>query len=223
MSDRRRLAWLVLALCAALPAAAQSGWDALPAEERALLAPWQTRWEALDAAQRERLRRNTRHWLSLDAAQRAQLQARLAAWEAMPPAQRAQIRERAAAWQRLAPSEQAALRASHAQVQAMAPVERAAMRDAFAQVGTSEKRALLVGENEQALAEVAREAFAFVPPDARGATLDMLRSLAPGDRELLATLASRIGPEQRDPLRRELLARPRAQRGAYLRERLDAL
>ena len=220
MTDRA--IWLAWALALALPAAAQSGWQSLPEAERALLAPWQARWDALDAAQRERLRRNTRHWLGLDAAQRAALTARLAAWDTLPPAQRTQTRAHAEAWERMDESQRARLRASRATLQAMAPVERDAMHAAFEQLGTSERRNLLVAQDELALAEVAQQAFAFVPPEERTATLDMLRGLLPAERLRLATLARRIGPDQRAVLRRELLAKPRSERGAYLRARLEA-
>lgn len=220
MTDRRRW-WLAVALAAALPAAAQSAWESLPEAERALLAPWQGRWDTLDAEQRDRLRRNTRHWLGLDATQRAALQARLAAWDALPPAERARIRERAAAWQRMDEGERASLRASFGRLRAMAPIEREQLREAFAQLGTSERRTLLVAEDDLALAEVARRAFAFVPPDERGATLDMLRALPEADRTRLGELARRLDAAQRAQLRRELLAQPREARGAYVRQRLQ--
>jgi hypothetical protein len=220
MSSGPRI-WLAIALAGALPAAAQSGWDALPAAERALLAPWQSRWNGLESEQRERLLRNTRHWLGLDAAQRAELQTRLAAWNALPPAERARIRERAAAWQGMDEAERAVLRASFTQLRAMAPIEREQMREAFAQVGASERRTLLVAEDELALVQVAQQAFAFVPPEERGATLDMLRALHAADRTRLAELARRLEPEQRAELRRELLARAPQTRGAYLRQRLQ--
>ena len=217
----RRGAWLLVALAASWAAAAQTGWDVLPNEERALLAPWEARWDALEPAQREQLRRNTRHWLALDAAQRTALQSRLAAWDALPAAERARIREHAATWQQMSEEERAAVRASHARLQAMAPVERDAMRTAFDQLGTSERRALLVVGDERALAGVAQQAFAFVPPEERAATLDMLRAMPAAERERLATLARRIGPDERATLRRELLARPPPQRAAYVLERLD--
>lgn len=217
----RRRAWLTLALAVALPAAAQSEWQSLPEAERAVLAPWATRWDALDAAQRERLRRNTQHWLGLDRAQRAALEARLAAWDALPPAQRTRIREHAAAWEKMDEGQRAALRASRMRLQAMAPMERAALHVGFEQLGSSERRTLLVTEDALALAQIAQQAFAFVPPEERAATLDMLRTLPPADRLRLATLARRIGPEQRAELRKDLLATPREERAAYLRRRME--
>lgn len=219
MNDLRRLLF-VLALAAALPAVAASGWEDLAAAERELLAPWQSRWDTLDAAQRDRLLRNTRHWLGLDEAARVRLQARIAAWDALPPAERARIRERAVAWRAMDETERQALRLSRHALQAMAPIEREQLREAFAQLGTSQKQALLVAQDEQDLAQIARKAFAYVPPEERTATLEMLRGLSAQDRARLGELARRLGPDRRAELRRELLARPREQRAAHIQQRL---
>ncbi len=84
----------------------------------------------------------------------------------------------------------------------------------------AERRAFLMGARARETADVARRAFAFVPPEERPATLQMLREFAPEDRQRLRELAHRLGPAQREELRRDLLRRPPGERSAYLRDRL---
>ena len=84
-----------------------------------------------------------------------------------------------------------------------------------------ERRAFLLGARTRDMAEVARRAFAFVPPEERPATLQMLRDLVPEDRQRLRELARRLGPAERETLRKELLQIEPAARSAHLRARLD--
>lgn len=63
--------------------------------------------------------------------------------------------------------------------------------------------------------------LAQVPAAQRAPLLALLRTLSAAERNALAMLAQRTAPQQRDALRRGLLATPAADRAAWLQRRLE--
>lgn len=223
MAERRAavLLWLLLLSGAGSAWAAEAiGWDSLSAPERELLQEWEPRWASLPDEQQQRLRDNAQAWLRLTPEERAGFRARAGAWDALPAAERARRRERFEAFQRMPPEEQARLRREFQRFRGLPPEQRRRLREEFERMTPAERRAFLLGARARETAEVARRAFAFVPPEERPATLQMLREFLPEDRRRLRALAQRLPPPAREELRRELLARSVAERSAYLRERL---
>lgn len=219
---RRASAWLLLLALGFGPARAAEStmWADLSRPEQGLLAPWAERWPTLAPDQQQRLLGNARAWLKLSPEERAQFHARSGAWEALPPAQRARLRERYEAFQRLPPDEQARLKGEFQRFRQLPQGQRRALREKFERMTPEERRAFLLGARMRDTADIARRAFAFVPPEERPATLDMLRQLGREDRQNLRELVRRLGPGQREELRRELLARPAAERSGWIRQRL---
>jgi hypothetical protein len=210
--------WLLLGVLQSALAVAVAAepvpWSALAPSEQELLAPWETRWPALNSEHQQRLRDNARAWLQLTPEEREQFKARIGAWEAMPPGERARLRERYEAFLLLPPEERQRLRRGFQRFRDLPPEQRRRLRQEFERMSPAERRAFLLGAQARDTADTARRAFAFVPPEERPATLQMLRELSREDRQRLRDLVPRLAPEQRDALRRDLLQRDPAQRSA---------
>lgn len=216
-ADARRLvAALALAL-AAVPAAAF--WQ-LDARQQQLLEPLAGTWSELDEPTRAGLRANSAHWLALTPAQRAALVARMRAWDESPAAERARARAPFAAWQQLPDDEKAQLRALAARVARLPEAERRTLRAAFDALPSDQREDWWLGPRIGADFTGVRPLFAFAPEHERAPLLALLRTLSPQARANLALLARRLPAEQRDALRRELVAAAPADREALIRDRL---
>ena len=191
----------------------------LPQAQRALLAPLAGAWPGLEAPTRQRLQSNAAHWISLSAAERDALAARMAAWDALPAAERAQRRGSFAAWEALSPSERGQLRATSQRLASMSPEQRQALRDAFEALPPDQRQDWWLGPEIGAGFAQLRPLFAFVPEGERTALLALLRTLSPEARADLALLARRLPANQRESLRRDLMAAPPAEREALIRTR----
>jgi hypothetical protein len=201
---------------AAAPVAA---FQDLPQPQRALLSPLAGAWPGLVPEIRQRLQANAAHWLSLDTAQRDALLARMRAWDALPAAERANRRGPFAAWQSLAPEERARVRAAAAALAAMAPSQKQAVRDGFEALPPDQRQDWWLGPEIGANFAQLRPLFAFVPEGERSVLLALLRDLSPEARADLALLARRLPANQRESLRRDLVAAPAAEREALIRAR----
>lgn len=188
-----------------------------PAELQAL-APWAALWPQLDASARAQLQRHAEQWQALDAPGRERFEQRRQAFEALPPVQRVQLRERHARYQALQASQRAEVQALWSGLAEASEADRRALRQQFAGLPLAVRQALLTGKPAD-LAELAREAFAFVPATEREATLDLLRALPEAERDLLRGMARRLDAAAREALRAELLALPAEARPARVRER----
>ena len=142
----------------------------------ALLQPWDALWPRLGEAQRDILRDNARHWSGLDGPAREALAMRLREWDGLQPVERATLRQRLQVWHGQAPDARATVADVHAKFQALDPQQQAQRRAAFLALAPQQRAAFLHGDAAE-LAEVARQAFAFVPGGEREATLAMLRAL----------------------------------------------
>lgn len=211
-----------LALLAGLLLVAPAfGFQTLAPAQRELLAPLAAAWPGLDSETRQRLQANATHWLALDATQRTALQTRMQAWDALPPAERARRRGPYAAWQALSLSERGQVRAAAARLVALSPAQRQALRDAFETLPPDRRQDWWLGPEIGAGFAQLRPLFAFVPESERPVLLELLRSLTPAARADLALLARRLPANQRESLRRELVAASGAEREALIRQRLE--
>lgn len=201
---------------AAVPVAA---FQELPQPQRALLSPLAAAWPGLEPETMVRLQANAAHWLALDAAEREALVATMRAWDALPAAQRAQRRGPFAAWQSLTPDERLGVRRAAARLAALPPEQQQALRDAFEQLPPDQRQDWWLGPEIGAGFAQLRPLFAFVPEDERTVLLALLRELSPESRADLALLARRLPANQRESLRRDLVAAPAAEREALIRAR----
>jgi len=214
------LAWPILAAAQSSPA---PSWESLPDALRSDLQPFASTWDALPAEQRAALLANAEVWQGLAPDERDRRLQRLQDWLALTPAQRTRLRQHYLLWQSLDAAERSAAERQQSELAAMDPQARQAQRAEFDRLPASQRRALLPtpGGPDQALEALARLSFSFVPPGERGATLEALAQLNARERDDLRALSLRMAPWQRETLRRELLAVPERERGAWLRERLS--
>lgn len=207
---RSSVLWLVaIALIAA--AAAATAWspqhrallDRLPVAQRVEWEQRQARWQALSPVEQAVYGQRQLRWQALAEQVRRERRERWQAWQALPENERAQLRHAAAAWTALPAEQQRPVRAR------------------FDALDGREKRGWLLGP---ALgAEYARllPLLAFVETEERERLLQALREMSPAERADLAVLAQRTPPEARAALRREWLSTAAANRGEWLRRRLD--
>jgi hypothetical protein len=212
MRPDRRLRVVLLAACAlgAGSTLAQSLPEAL--RETAMVLP---------AAHRSRLYQRAAALDAMGAAGRVQLQQRLDEWNALPEAQRRERRERWQAWQALPADERARLRAAAGAFAALPVQDQVDLRARFAQLDESRRHGWLLGPQLGADWERLQPLLMQVPAGQREPLLAALRGMSAQQRADLGVLAQRIPPQDRDRLRRELLAQRPADRGRWLVEQLD--
>lgn len=213
---RSRLTGLLLCLLV-LPA---YGFQTLAPAERRLLAPLAGAWPGLDAKTRQRLQANSRRWLALSPAQQQAMLERMHAWDELPPAERARRRGAFAAWEALSLSERERVRAAAARVRALSPEQQRALRETFETLPPDQRQDWWLGPDLGADFARLRPLFAYAPEEQRSGLLDMLRGLGPEARADLALLARRLPANERERLRRDLLAAAPDLRAALIRERL---
>lgn len=174
----------------------------------------------LPASQREALRKRQASLQRLDDAQRLQLRQRMQQWQQLSAAQRARRRDAWHAWQALPDIERQRISAAGQAFVTLSPAEQADLRKRFAELDDNEQRGWLLGPalgvNWHGLQPLVMQ----VPSEQREPLLALLRALSPEQARALTMLAQRTPPQQRDQLRRELMAVPAARREAWLRARL---
>jgi hypothetical protein len=201
------------------PVAAVAVFQELPQPQRVLLAPLAGAWPGLEPETRQRLQANATHWLSLDRGQREALAATMRAWDALPSAERARRRGPFAAWQSLSADERSRVRVAAARLAALAPAQKQSLADGFEKLPPDQRQDWWLGPEIGAGFAQLRPLFAFVPEDERTVLLELLRELSPEARADLALLARRLPANQRESLRRDLVAAPATEREALIRAR----
>lgn len=195
-----------------------SDWHAQPAPVRAMLSDWQPHWQRLGLAQRLLLLENAALWLRLDSTGQQQLRERLQQWRTLDPSQRARLRLRHDSLTQRPIVEQQRIGLQQQRFAALSPPRQQALRAQYAALPAGQRQAYLLGHQARAVAALAQQVFAFVPPEERRATLQMLHALAPEDRAVLQRLAARMPPWRREQLRTELLQLPAGERSRFLRD-----
>lgn len=209
---------VVLAETAAEPLSAPE----VPPADLGALTPWTESWPRLQPAQRAELMARARQWEALSDAERQRFGQRAAAYQTLAPLQRADLRERHARWAGFDAATQSTLRALESGLASSPAEAQSALRAQFEALPEAVRRGLLAGKSPE-LAELAREAFAFVPEDEREATIELLRGLGETEHDLLRRMARRLDPAAREALRAELIAAEPAARPARVRERAAAV
>lgn len=143
------------------------------------------------------------------------------AWQRLTPAQRADRRGRYAAFMALPPDERQRLRQAQDAFRALPPAQQQALRRRFAALDTLQQRGWRLGPALGGDYPRLHGLIGFVPESQRDRLLATLRGMSIEQRRQLAILAQRTPPQERDVLRRSLLATPAAQRDAWLRQRLQ--
>lgn len=202
------------------PGAPPAGFDALGADEQAVLASARDAWPELDGPTRASLVRQARDWLARSADQREQLRAALVAWDTLPAPEHARQRTPFAAWERLDETDRAWVRLAAARVASLPAAEQQSLRAQFAASPSDTQALWWLGPGlGQELAPFS-SLFAYLPESERPALLQVLRGLDPDARADLGLLAPRLTEARRQALRRDLLAAPAEQRSELIRERL---
>lgn len=198
---------------AAAEAAAPSPMPALSA-----LAPWALQWPHLLPAQRSELEQRALQWEQMDASARARFEQRARDFRELPPMVRASLRERHARWLEFDAATRSTLRALEVGFDQAGAAQRQALRAQFEALPEAVRRGLLAGKSPE-LAELAREAFAFVPEEEREATVALLRGLDVAEHSLLRRMARRLDAPAREALRSALLEAEPGSRAGLIRER----
>ncbi len=198
----------------------QPAFEALPTDQRRLLASLASTWPRLDPATRRQLIGQAGHWLALDGPAREALRQRLAEWDGLPAADRAARRGHLAAWASLSPDEQAWVRESASRFVASDAAAQVAAREAFEALPAQAREPWWLGPALGEWFSPVQPLFAYVPEDQRPPLLSMLRALSPQAREDLALLARRLPAAERERLRRALLEAPEHEREALVHARL---
>lgn len=142
-----RVAWLVVALCAAAGAAAQPGaspaaksaaksaaakpaavtrpaWAELTAEQQMILAPLKTDWESLDAPRKRKWIGIAKRYPKMAPQEQERVQKRMHDWAKLTPEQRRLARETYKNIAKTPPDKRGDLRQQWAEYQALPPMER---------------------------------------------------------------------------------------------------
>jgi hypothetical protein len=175
----------------------------------------------LPLAQREEILARDASWRALTPTRQQALQQRMARWHALPAAVQAERREQWQAWRALPREQQARLRSAATAFAALSESERRSLHERFAALDRSEQRGWMLGPTLGADYMHLQPLLAQVPAAQREPLLALLRTMMPAERSDLAVLAQRVAPQQRDALRRDLLATNPGNRTAWLQLRLE--
>lgn len=211
--ERRRGWWLML-LAGLLALLTLALAQALPPS-------WQERVQRLPPPLRAQLQQRAAIWEGWTPALQQAFRQRLAEWNVLPRAQRGARRENYAAWQALDSLDREQVQAARARYSTLPAKTQQALRARFAKLDTSLRRGWLLGPRLGADYAALQPLLQLVPAEQRLPLLAALRDLEPVDRADLAVLVQRTPPQERDALRRELLSTAPANRGAWLRSRLE--
>jgi phosphoglycolate phosphatase-like HAD superfamily hydrolase len=175
----------------------------------------------LPPAQREEILMRDASWRALTPAQQQALQQRMARWHALPAAVQAERREQWQAWRGLPREQRARLDSAATAFAALSESERRLLHERYAALDRSEQRGWRLGPALGADYMHLQPLLAQVPAAQREPLLALLRTMTPAERNDLAVLAQRVPPQQRDALRRGLLATNAGNRTAWLQLRLE--
>lgn len=170
---------------------------------------------------REQLQQRSTRWAAWSARERAAFAARADEWEQRDPQSRARAREQYAAWQALDPVDRELVRAARARFAALPPAAQARLREEFEALDEHARRGWLLGPRLGADYPALQPLLAQVPQEQHAPLLQVLRQMTPSQRADLAVLLQRTPAGERDALRRGLLSTSDANRGAWLRLRLE--
>ena len=130
--------------------------------------------------------------------------------------------ERQSAWQQLDALQRQRVRDAAIEFAALPADEQARLRVEFGRLDRSEQRGWLLGPDIGAAWPQLSPLFSYVPEDERQPLLGILRELDENQLAMLGRIAWRTPPEQRDALRRQLIAVPAANRAAWLWQMTDS-
>ncbi len=125
-------------------------------------------------------------------------------------------RERRSAWLQLDEAQRQRIRDAATAFAALPVDEQSRFRAEFAQLDRAEQRGWLLGPQVGAAWPQLSPLFSYVPEDERAPLLRILHDMDPDELAMLARIAWRTPPEQRDALRKEFIEVPAANRAAWL-------
>jgi hypothetical protein len=179
------------------------------------------RAQALPSPTGAELQRHAAMLATMTPEQREAFRQRVAQWDAQVPALQRQRREAWQAWLALPVVERERLQAEATTYATLPDEKRQALRAQYDALDGSDRRGWLLGPVLGADYPKLHALVAQVPAAQRDALLAALRGLSPDGRADLAVLAQRTPPQERDALRRQLLAVPAPRRDRWLRDRLQ--
>lgn len=163
-----------------------------------------------------------RRWPVMEASSEGRfLPRRMQRWDALPARVRGEQRGHWQAWRALEPDERLQLRAIGLRVRQLSPEDQRALADRFAMQSSDARAGWWLGPRMGRDWPRVAALFGYVGEAERERLLRFLREATPEDIDACARLAQSIPPEEREAVRAELLAQPSAQRGGWLRARLQ--
>ncbi|MCL7715444.1 DUF3106 domain-containing protein [Stenotrophomonas mori] len=142
-------------------------------------------------------------------------------WAALPPARQQDLRARYAAWRALPESERQRVRRAAAAVAALPGAERDALHARFLDLDRLYRDGWRLGPKLGAVYPQLQPLLGYLPDTQRAPMLALLHQLDAEHLRLLAVLSQRTPPQERARLREQLLAVAAADRGAWLRRRVE--
>ena len=205
-------------------AQALTAFEALSKDEQRVLAPYQKEWASLSTDTQSKLRIGAARWLTLTPEQRAAAAERAAQWQAMSPEQRAQAQAKMRNFKALPAEQRERMLRTLREFRALPPAQRNQLRREFERRngGLNRRNAPFAPQNRwpgggprNGGAPNAGNRLRDLPAAERDATIAFMRSLTPEQRAIVRSHFMRLPPNQRDDLRKRLLAMTAAQRAAY--------
>lgn len=139
-----------------------------------------------------------------------------ARWAALGPAQRRELRAHYAAWRALPETERGRVRAAAAELAALPAEQRQQLYRRYLGLDRLHRAGWRLGPRLGAAYPQLQPLLGYLPQAQREPMLALLHQLDSQQLGLLALLAQRTAPAQRDALRDQLLAVPADERGRWL-------
>jgi uncharacterized membrane protein len=211
--------FVLMLMCALISdaLAAKISFDALPADEKTVLAPYQKEWNQLDEKTQLQLRQGAIRWLRMTPEKRAQAAKRNARWQAMSAEQRATVQRRMAELRALSPEQRRELKRAFERFRGLPAERKAELQRRFLAMNAKEREAFLLALRAQQQSANARKNWARVPVEERAQTQAVLRSLSREQRQALRKILAPMTPEQRENFRAKLIRMTPAQRADALK------
>ena len=177
--------------------------------------------EALPPAQRVIVEQRVERWQAWSPEERAAFAERAASWDALPAAERGRRREAWVAWRALPAMQREQVGGMSREFAARPVAEREALRARYRELDGSVRHGWRLGPVLGADYWRLHGLLAQVPARQREPLLQVLRDMTAAQRAQLSVLTQRTPPQERDGLRRDLIATPPARRQEWLWEQLD--
>lgn len=120
-------------------------WEALSAEEQAVLKPFEAEWSAFSENKQQSLRR----WAAKSPEERMRIKQRYAEWKQLPPSSQAQIAHQLKRYKAMSPTKRAKIKAWHHWVKKLPKAEQKKLREVWSTLDEAERKAYVQALRQQ--------------------------------------------------------------------------